>query len=96
MLGRLLEGLQEGIKAVVRNLMNFINDVNFVMPVRRLELDVFAQIPDFIDAAVRGTVNFKHIKAHAARNLIARDTRPARSLSRPFFTIQSFRQNPGG
>ncbi len=67
--GRLFERLQQGIECGIGNLMGFVEDVNFVAVAGRPVTGRIAQLADFVDAAVRGGVNFNHIDGISGANL---------------------------
>ena len=60
-LGRLLKRLKEGIKRFRREHVHFVNDVDFIMPLRRSKLHRLAQITDLVDAAVGRRVDLEDI-----------------------------------
>ncbi len=66
-LGRLLDGLQEGVEGFAGDLVGFIDDEDFVLVAGGLVADVFAQLAHFIDAAVGGGVDLDDV--HGAAGL---------------------------
>ena len=51
--------------------MHFIDDVNLESALRGLIANIFDDLSDFVDAAIRCTVNFQNIDRIAIRNLFA-------------------------
>lgn len=41
--------------------MDFIDDINAVVPPERREFDVLADLPDIIDTGIRGAVDLDHV-----------------------------------
>jgi hypothetical protein len=77
--------------------MDFIDDINFETRLGRREFYAFAQLPNFIDAAVGGAVYFDDVDVSAFKNgntiiaFIARLNRRALGM----FAIQGLSQDPG-
>ena len=50
--GRLLKRFQQGIKGRCGEHMNFVNDIDFVLPLVGSEVDLFAQVAHIFDGSV--------------------------------------------
>ena len=68
---RLLERLQQRVPGEVGELMRFVDDVDLGLAARRRVLHVLAQIPDLLDAAVRGAVDLEDVHRRAGGDLEA-------------------------
>ena len=75
--GRLFQRLQQRIERRVRDLMRFIQNVDFEAVARRTIPRPFAQLADLINAAVGCRVNFDDVHRIAGANFCARLAHPA-------------------
>ncbi len=66
---RLFQRLQQGIKSGFGNLMRFVEDVDLVAVARRSIAGRVAQLANFINAAIRGRVDFNDIDCRTLPNL---------------------------
>jgi hypothetical protein len=96
MFGRLFEGLQKRIKRRWREHVYFIDQINFVTPLRWRVPNVFAELPYVFDAVVAGTVNLNHIEAIPGGNLTAVIAFAARGNGRSFHAIERFSKDSRG
>ena len=64
-LRRLLQGLEEGVKGGCGEYVDLIDVIDPEFPAGGGEADGFAELADFIDAVVRGTVDFEDIERAA-------------------------------
>ncbi len=94
-LGRLFERLEERVESLVRNLMGFVDDENFVAVAGRAEANVLAQFAHFVDAAIGGRVDFDDVHRAALRDLEAAGALAAGRNGRTFGAIQAARENTG-
>src|SRR5438309_782593 len=62
---RLLEGLQERIERLGRELVGLIDHIHLVLPLRRGETDLVAEVAHLIDAAVRRRVDLDEVQEAA-------------------------------
>ena len=74
--GRLLQRLEQRVECRLGELVNLVDDVDLVAATGRRVLDVLAQRPDLLDAAVGGAVDLDHV--HREAGVAAHRARPAR------------------
>src|SRR2546426_5976864 len=67
--GRLFERLEQGVERLLREHVDFIDDIHFVAALGGGVADRLAQIADFIHPAVRGPVDLENIEAAPFGNL---------------------------
>ena len=96
MLRRLFQGLEQSVKSLGREHMDFVDDVNFKTALRGLEFHIFPQVPYLINPAVGSTVHFEHIQAGALRDFLAGNAFAARLGLYPLFAIQRLGQDARG
>jgi hypothetical protein len=91
---RLLKGFQQCVESVFSNLVHFIDNVNLERATRRLIANVFDDLPDLIDSAIGGAINFDYIDTISLDNFFALNAFVTRGWSRTPSAIQRFRENP--
>ena len=96
---RLLQRLQQRVEGLRGEHVDFVDDEDFVAVAGRKVADGLAQLPDFVDAAVRGRVDFENIDGITGGDLdtrrafaAGRDRRPALFLISG--AVQGLGQNP--
>ena len=67
-LGRFLEGLQQGVEGLGRQLVDLIDDVDLVGRPHTLDADVATQVTDIINPSIGCSVDFQHIHILAGRD----------------------------
>ena len=83
MLGRLFERLQERVERLLREHVDFVDDVDLVPHAAGPHGHVLPQLANLVDAAVAGAVDFQHVDVVAGRHaeadvaLVARRRRRA-------------------
>ena len=92
---RLFDRLQQSIERFAGDLVSLVDDENLVAVPRRPIADIFPQLAHFVDAAVRGGVDFDYIHGPAGRDLQAARAHPARLICWSVNAIQTARQNAG-
>lgn len=75
--------------------MDFIDDINAVVPPERREFDVLADLPDIIDTGIRGAVDLDHVYGRALGDLRAVRAGVTRAARRALFTVEGLGQDPG-
>ena len=58
---RLLECLEESVERLFGQTVNLIDDIYLVVAAYGAVTDILAQLPDVIDTAIGGGVDFKYI-----------------------------------
>ncbi len=91
---RLFQRFEQRVERRLREHVDFVDDINFALAARRRVARILAQIADFIDAAIRGAVDFQHVKAAAFGNFLAHRAGVARRYRRAGFTIHGFGEQP--
>ena len=92
---RLLQGFQKGIKGLLGEHMDFIDNKNFLSPARREIFNIFPEFPNLIYAAVTGAVDFQDIKTMSLGDLQTGLTPIAGRRRWTFGTVQGLGQNAG-
>jgi hypothetical protein len=92
---RLLQGFQQRVERLLRQHVNFVDDVDFIITANRCEADIFSKFANLIDAVVAGTVDFEHVEAYTLGNLPARVADSTWIDGRAMNAVQSFGQDPG-
>ena len=72
-----LQRLQQRVERLRGEHVDFVDDEDFVPVPGRKVADGLAQLPDFVDAAVGGRVDFEHIDGITGGDLETRRARPA-------------------
>ena len=67
--------------------MNLVYDVNLKPTLCRLIADIFNDLANFIDTAIRRPIDFKNVDRVALGDLLAVRAPVARSGRRPFFAV---------
>jgi hypothetical protein len=95
MRGRFFERFEKCIERRHRKHVNFVNDVDFIFPLRRGEVDFIAQVADIIHAIIRGGVYFDEIHETVFVDREAMFTLIARTRGRIFRkAVDGFREEP--
>ena len=76
--------------------MSFVDDIDLVLAADGNEMDLFQQIPDFVDTAVGGGVDLDHIHKGAFGNAAADLAFVAGFAVDGMFAVQSFGEDPRG
>src|SRR5688572_21283917 len=90
---RLLKSFQKSIERIFRDLVHFVDDVDFEAAVRRLIANVLDDLADLIDTAVRGAVDFENIDRVALRDLPAVTALAAGRRGRALITVDRLGQD---
>src|SRR5512135_381621 len=90
----LLQGLKQRVEGLVREHVNFIDDVDLVLAAYRSILDGLAQLADVLDAAVRCSIDLDDVHRCACRRLDAGIAFAAGRGRRPLRAIQGFGEYP--
>ena len=67
--GRLFERFEQRVEGLLGEHVDFVNDVNLEARTGRSVFGGFAQLADFVDAAVAGAVDFENVQRAAFRDL---------------------------
>jgi len=70
--------------------MDFVDDVNLVLALRGRVFQISPEIPNFVDTAVGGAVDFKNVEAAASGDFGATGTFVARGRGWAFLAIDRF------
>ena len=95
MLRRLFQGLQQGIKGLCGEHMDFIDYDDLISALGREEADILLQFPYFLNTTVGGTIYLMDIHGIAACNLHAMFTLVARDFCRSLLAIKGLGNQPG-
>ncbi len=94
MLWRLFQGLQQCIEGLIGQHVHFVDDVDLVARATGPHTNIGSQLPDFIDTAIAGSIDFDHIDVLARidglRYIVVQ-----RSGGWPARGVQSFGEDPG-
>ena len=93
--GRLFQRFQQGVKAVARQHVHFIDQVDLEATARRGVLHVIQQIAGIFDFRARGGVDLDQIDKTPLLDLPAVITHAARRGGDPGFAVETFRQQTG-
>jgi len=94
-LGRLFQRLEQRIESRRGEHVHFVDDVNLEASPAGADVDIAAELADFIDAAVARAVNFKHIEVATNRNSEAVITYAAGRGGRPVHAVQRLGEDAG-
>src|SRR5579875_1698006 len=94
-LRRLFQGFQQGVERLGGEHVDFVDDEHLVMITSWQVARVFAQLTDFVDAAVGGGVDFENIHRVAGGNLPAGGAFTARSDGGAFHAVERLGQDAG-
>jgi len=83
-----LQGFQEGIKSLLGEHVDFVNNKNLIATMGREVLDILPEFPNLIDAAVTGAVDFQDIETMPLGDLETRLARLARRRRRTVAAVQ--------
>src|SRR5437762_12370020 len=78
-----------------RDLVRLIENEHLTAVPRRAIADIFPQLAHFVDAAVRGGVDFDDVHGPAGGDLDAARANPAGMIRGPVHAVQTPRQNAG-
>ena len=92
---RLLQGFQQGVEGLVRKHVHFIDDIDFVLVFGGKVFDVLPELPDFVDPAVRGPVDFQHVDGNSIPDLLTGGAPVAGLRSGAFLAVESFGKDSG-
>ena len=92
---RLLQGFQEGIKGVLGEHVDFIDNKNLITTLGREIFNIFPKFPNLIDAPVTGPVDFQDIETMPLGDLQTRLALVAGRRRRTVDTVQGLGQNAG-
>jgi len=92
---RLLQGFEEGVKGILGETVNLINDKNLLSPPRREIFNIFPKFPNLLYAPVTGAINFQDIKTMTLGDLQTGLTPIAGRRRWTFGTVQGLGQNAG-
>jgi len=70
-LGRLLQGFEEGIEGVRREHVRLVDDVDLAAAEGGRQVHLLAQVPDLVDASVGGGVDLDQVERRARGHLDA-------------------------
>src|SRR3970040_592960 len=76
--------------------MHLVDDINFKAAVGRLVTHVFDDLANFIDAAIRCSVDLKNVDRASLGNLLALGAFVTRVGRRPFGAVQRFSEDARG
>ena len=96
MLGRLFERLQQRVERLLREHVDFVDDVDLEPRPARPHGDVLPQLANFIDAAVAGAVDLQHVDVVAGRHAAADVALVARRRRRALHAVERLGENPRG
>ena len=85
---RFFECFEQGIKSLSREHVYFVDNINLALALRSRISHLFAQLPDFINPAIRSSVNLQYIHAVALANGNTRCTFPTRFSRWPLLAIE--------
>ena len=91
----LLDQLQQRVPGGVRELVRLVEDVDLVAALRGLEDDALADLPDVVDAALRGGVHLDHVERRAVRDRDAGVAHLVGRRRRALLAVQRFREDAG-
>ncbi len=80
---RLLQRLQKRVPRLVRQHVDFVDDVDLEAVARGAERDPFLELSHLVDAVVRGAVDLLHVDVVAGGDLFARRAHLTRDRRRP-------------
>ena len=96
MLGRLFERLEERVERLLREHVDFVDDVNLEPRAAGPHGDVLAELADFVDAAVAGAVDLEHVDVVAGGDALADLALAAGRGRRAAFAVEALGENAGG
>src|SRR3990172_665060 len=91
----LFEGLEQGVKRLVREHVDFVDDVDLVFAAHGGVPDGFAQFTNMLYASVRGAVYLDNVHGGAGRGLAAGVTHAAGSRCGAVLAVERFCQDTG-
>ena len=95
-LGRLFQRLEERVEGLVREHVDFVDDVDLEAGPAGADVDVAAELADFVDAAVAGAVDLEHVDVAAAGDALADVALVAGRGRRPVHAVQGLGEDAGG
>ena len=96
MLGRLFERLEERVERLLREHVDFVDDVNLEPHAAGPHGDVLPQLANFVDAAVAGAVDLQHVDVVAGGDAQADVALVARRGRRAVDAVERLGQDAGG
>ena len=94
MLRRLLQGFQQGVKGLLRQHVNLIDDDDLRGQARRQVHDRLFELANFIDTPVGGPIDLMNIEAGSLGDFPARGTLPARIGGGSLLAIHGLGKDP--
>ena len=92
---RLFQGFQQRVERLLRQHVNFVDDVDFEITACRCEADIVSKFANLIDAIVAGTVDFQYVEADTLGDLPAGVADSTRIDGWAMNAVQSLGQDPG-
>ena len=92
---RLLQGLQQGVEAVVGEHVHLVDEVHLVTTAGRGIGDVVQQFPGLIHLGARGRIDLQQVDEPARVDLTAGGADPAGSGTHALFAVQGLGQDAG-
>ena len=96
MLGRLFERLEQGVERLLREHVDFVDDVDLVPRAAGPDGDVLPQLANLVDAAVAGAVDLQHVDIVAGGDAQADVALVARRRRRAVLAVERLGQDAGG
>src|SRR5260370_27675132 len=93
MWGRLFQRLQQRVERLLRQHVDFVDDVNLEAGAGGAILDILSNVSDFLDAPIAGAVDLQDIHVFAGSNVAAHFALIARSGSGTLDAIQRLGEN---
>ena len=93
--GRLLQGLEQGVKGLSGQHVHFVNDDDLEARHDRHEADILFQFADFLNAPVGCAVNFVQVNRAASGDLLAGAAGAARLRRLAALAVEGLGHDPG-
>jgi hypothetical protein len=90
----LFERFQQRIEAVIREHVNFVDQINLEARARWRVLNIIKQVSCIFDLGSRGSINFQNIDASAFGNLDATRALSTGLSGYASFAVEAFRDQP--
>ena len=94
-LWRLFQRFQQGVEAVGREHVHFVDQVNLVAASRRCVLDVVEQFAGVLNLGTGGSIHFDQINKTAFGNLTTGRTFATRTRANALFAVEALGKNSG-
>ena len=92
---RLFQSLEQSIERARRQHMNFVNNIDFIIGLRRCILDLVSDVSDFFNAVIGSSIDFDHIVQTSGSNRLAGFAFVARVTVDLIRTVQSLCEQLG-